>query len=166
MKNRWQKSILCQQSENGVVYDILLIEVQRKFWWDPLSIFSPSDKVSYHKKIHKLIGEWKIDYTNTAHITKKWNKEYKKYIRQAPSDVNGIPSVSWIYDPEKDIWNPSYDPPLLGTHYPGWELDSVWVWTETKKCYIMSEELCKKYSLSHLYNSNAYYTEDGIKYNV
>lgn len=166
MKTRWQKAILYQEFEDGVVFNILLIEVQRKFWWDPLSIFSPSDKVSYHKKIHKLKGEWKIDYTNTAHITKKWSQKYKKYIRQPPSDIDGIPSVSWSYDSEKDVWNPPYDSPFLGLDYPGWEFDSVWVWSETKKYYIMSEDLCNRPRLNYPYDPNAYYTEEGIKYNV
>jgi hypothetical protein len=163
---KWKKAILCKEDNNRVVLDTILIESEQRSWWDLFGLFTGSDTPNYHKKLHKLDGKWKIDYTNTANVSKKWSNQYKKYIRQPPPDINGIPSTSWNYDKNMDFWNPPYNPPLLGEKYPHLEYDSIWVWNENKKCYVISKELCNKYELNFLYNPKAYYTIDGIKYEL
>ena len=172
MKNRWQKAVLCQESKDRIVMDYILSEVERRSWWDPLAIFSPTDKISYHMKLHQLDtfnGKWLIDYTNTARITKKWSEKYQKYIRIPPVDMNGVPSDSWNYNDDCGYWYAPYMPPFLNSSFGSWCGDSVWVWSESKKHYRMSKELCEKYVWGNSkveYDSTAYYDGESVKHDI
>ena len=77
MYNNWMKVILVLEDKNRNACNILLAELNKRAWWDPMGIFTKTDHIGFHKKQFNLKGNWKIDYTNTAHVNRRWSDEWK-----------------------------------------------------------------------------------------
>ena len=135
------KVILVLEDENRNACNILLAELNKRAWWDPMGIFTKTDHIRFHKKQFNLKGNWKIDYTNTAHVNRRWSDEWKKYIPRPFLDINGVSCESWKYNPIKDQLEPPFTPPDEIYYYNEYG-DSLWRWDEINQCYVISKHLC------------------------